>query len=237
MPASQDSSQTSGRSQPVDKRNQAKSANFDMDEFVTKTNERLKALEDENISLKKQIQDLKAQNISETNERRYAEQPARRSNLMISGLSNINESTTSEDAKKAVNDFLRDKLKVTEKLQFNCELIIPKKKGNAPRGNAIVKCKFRNLSDSNKIRAKRKEVINTNMWINDDLTVYQMQVVKKLVEKKKELTAGGRNTATIYANRYLIVKTSKGKESFFESDGFEVIPLKTIPGWKPRPTN
>ncbi|CAG7827602.1 unnamed protein product [Allacma fusca] len=200
MAASQDSSQTSGRSQRVDKRNQAKSANFDMDEFVTKTNEKLKALEDENISLKKQIQELKAQNISETNER-------------------------------------RDKLKVTEKLQFNCELIIPKKNGNAPRGNAIVKCKFRNLSDSNMIRAKRKEVINTNMWINDDLTMYQMQVVKKLVEKKKELPAGGRNTVTIYANRYLIVKTSKGKEPFFESDGFGVIPLKTIPGWKPRTTN
>ncbi|CAG7680332.1 unnamed protein product, partial [Allacma fusca] len=60
MPASQDSSQTSGRSQRVDKRNQAKSANFDMDEFVAKTNERLKALEDENISLRKQIQELKA---------------------------------------------------------------------------------------------------------------------------------------------------------------------------------
>ncbi|CAG7672307.1 unnamed protein product [Allacma fusca] len=129
MPGSQNSSQTSDRGQRADKRNQAKSTKFDLDEFVSKTNDRLKTLEDENASLKKQIEELKALHIAASNNKAYDQQSVRRNNILITGLKEIGENTTSEDAKTVVTDFLRDKLKLTESMQFNCELIIPKKKG------------------------------------------------------------------------------------------------------------
>ncbi|CAG7825584.1 unnamed protein product, partial [Allacma fusca] len=71
MPGSQNSSQTSDRGQRAVKRNQAKSTKFDLDEFISKTNDRLKTLEDENASLKKQIEELKALHIAASNNKAY----------------------------------------------------------------------------------------------------------------------------------------------------------------------
>ncbi|CAG7785216.1 unnamed protein product [Allacma fusca] len=219
----------------AEKRDQTKKA-FDIQDFVKKTNDRLQALENENKELRKEIEDLKAKNVSTNNCKAFDDQPSRRNNIIISGLKEINEKTTPGEAKGAVSKFLKEKLNLPEHIPFYCDLIIPRKNTNyASQSNPIVKCKFKEVFDSNKIRSKRNEVKGTSIWINDDLTPYQIKVVKKLVEKKKEVMKTPNNTARIYANRYLIVKTDKGKEEFFESDGCVVIPVDSIPGWKPRP--
>ncbi|CAG7822299.1 unnamed protein product [Allacma fusca] len=238
MTESQNSSKSSDRGLRADKRNHVKAAKFDLEEFVEKTNERLKNLEEENAFLKKQVAEMKCRTLSNRNDQEYDRKNLRTNNIMISGLDEVKDNSTPEEAKIIVQRFIKTKLKVSDKLMFKCDVIIPKGKQSKPSKNRpIIKCRFQNANDSNKIRAKRKEVINSTVWINEDLTPYQSQVVKKLLEKRKEFTHMHEGSkAHIYANRYLITRTSNGRERIFESDGTDITEVNSIPGLKPKST-
>ncbi|CAG7725920.1 unnamed protein product [Allacma fusca] len=174
MAESRNSSKSSARGLRADKRNHVKAAKFNLEEFLEKINVRLQALEEENVLLKKQAE-MKCGALSDKNDKEYDRQNMRTNNIMLSGLNEVNDKSTPEETKKIVERFIKSKLKISEKLSFKCDIIIPKgKQTNTSKTTPIVKCRFQNVNDSNKIRATRKEVINSLIWINEDLTPWKL---------------------------------------------------------------
>lgn len=133
-------------------------------------------IKQENVALKQQIQEI---------ERRVdnLEKEKRRKNVVIQGLEvNTNNQNI---LKEEVEDFMKSTLKI------NTEI-----KGARKLSKKVILVEMKNTTDKEDVmknKSKLKEVRNTKIYINDDMSKNEREIQGKIRQKAKEEATNGKN--------------------------------------------
>ncbi|CAG7723278.1 unnamed protein product [Allacma fusca] len=181
-----------------------------------------------------EILDLKTKLFQTDNNKNFIT-TERNGNLIVRGLS-----APSRNSQNSANSVIKTELvaKLCDSADeeqeilkwFDAEPIAFSNKSPQP-SKCLYKLKFKNRGKIYEFKKRCSRLKGSQISVNDDLSKQQQEILSLLLKKKKELKEK-MTRSSIYANRYLIVRTSSGEE-YYESNGQQLMKIPLIPGLKP----
>jgi hypothetical protein len=182
-------------------------------------------------SLKERVQDLELQMAQVKMDSIFLQNEWRNKVIMFRGL-NINKSLPIEDVDAQVNAFLENTLKIQGIKPNNNKKIVQKD------GLCNIVSTFEELTEAKTVLNSWKQLKGTSISMTVDKSYEQRQLLKRLVQEKNKYKEDLAYSASIWKNRYLIVREkATGKEWYSEILNDKTVPLQKLPNYFPRVSN